>query len=387
MTSNWLRRIPWKGVVGGLLAAGGALLWWGGLRSVGGSLVLPAVSPTPALVPPGAPEATGAPTAWALLRGKGPCTNPAVRWLEDERWRFGFGLALRADPDAWAERLGATWYLDWGVTKRDPRQRPVHWQMIRVSESGFTPSLAEIQEVAGRYPGAVWIVGNEPDVIWQDNTSPERYAEHLHTLYYGIKEADPTARIAAGSIATVTPLRLAYLDRVLAAYGARYGEPMPADLWSIHLYVLREERDAWGVGIPPGIDVSRGELWEVDDHDRLDLIEAQILAFRSWMAARGYRERPLAVTEYGILMPEAYGFPPKRVQAFMLSTFDLFLTLRDESLGLADDSHRLVQQWAWFSLAYDEYPTGNLADLANGTLTSLGEAYRACVARVDGGRS
>jgi hypothetical protein len=34
-----------------------------------------------------------------------------------------------------------------------------------------------------------------------------------------------------------------------------------------------------------------------------------------------------------------------------------------------------VQRWTWFSLADDTYPTGNLIDRTNGSLTVLGQAH------------
>ena len=51
---------------------------------------------------------------------------------------------------------------------------------------------------------------------------------------------------------------------------------MPVDWWTVHGYVLREEKGSWGVDIPPGIDATQGELREVADHGRIDLFEAQI---------------------------------------------------------------------------------------------------------------
>jgi len=159
-------------------------------------------------------------------------------------------------------------------------------------------------------------------------------------------------------VSQATPLRLAYLDRVLEAYAARYGEEMPVDVWNVHGFLLREERGSWGVDIPPGESVDRGVLYEIEDHDDMEAFRAQIVAFREWMAERGQRDRPLAVTEYG-----------------MLATFDYFLTARDEAVGYPRDDNRLVQWWAWYSLADATYPTGNLFDLVTGAATVLGHAF------------
>jgi hypothetical protein len=93
------------------------------------------------------------------------------------------------------------------------------------------------------------------------------------------------------------------------------------------------------------------------------------------MADRGYGDRPLVISEYGILMPEDYGFPPERVSAFLEATFDLFGEMVGEN-GDAQDGDRLVQWWFWYSV-YDDllYPTGNLWDEETGQLTEVGQTW------------
>jgi hypothetical protein len=151
---------------------------------------------------------------------------------------------------------------------------------------------------------------------------------------------------------------------------------MPVDVWTLHGFVLREERGSWGVEIPPGFGDDRGMLYEVSDHGRLDFFETHIRDFRMWMKARGYQECALALTEFGILMPHDYGYPPEVVEKYMQTVFDLLLSLQDADTGLPSDENRLVQQWAWFSLDSEVFPTSNLADLKTNHLTSLGFTYR-----------
>jgi len=275
----------------------------------------------------------------------------------------------------WTGRLGASWYLDWQA-KPKFAEPPEHWKTVRVLANRTKPSLGEIQKIAKDQPGHVWILGNEPDVIWQDNVTPERYAEAYHQLYDTIKGADPTALIAVGAVAQGTPIRLQYLDRVLQAYQSRYGQPLPADWWTVHGYVLREQRGSWGVEIPPGIDAEEGILYEISDHGRLDLFENQLRDFRSWMARNGYRGVPLALTEFGILMPGEYGFPPEFVADYLRDTFRVLDTMRDPASGYPSDEYRLVQRWAWFSLEDPTFPTANLAELENDRLTLVGKAFR-----------
>jgi hypothetical protein len=304
----------------------------------------------------------------------------------ENAWRFGFSLSARADPQAWADALGAGWYLDWSARVEPAEGLLDHWLMVRVAPGCGRPSAEAAARVAAEHPGCTWIVGNEPDVIWQDNLTPEQYAEAYHSYYLAIKHADPTARLAVAGVAQATPLRLAYLDRVLQAYRRAYGHPMPADVWTVHNYVLREERDSWGVEIPPGFEsVLQGQLYEVSDHARLDLFESQLRAFRGWMARRGYQTTPLALTEFGILMPADYGFPPELVSNYAAETLNLLMTLKDTATGDPEDGNRLVQRWAWFSLSDLTYPNSDLADLNAGRLTLAGKAYRRAAERWAGG--
>jgi hypothetical protein len=182
--------------------------------------------------------------------------------------------------------------------------------------------------------------------------------------------------VAVAGIAQPSPLRLEYLDNVLSAYQNFYHEQMPVDWWTVHGYVLREERDSWGVDIPPGMIADKGKLYEISDHGRIDLFIQQIQAFRSWMAKNGYRKVPLALTEFGILMPSDYGFTDSVKQQYLRDTFQWLATATDAATGFPQDGNRLVQRWAWFSLSYTELPEGNLADLKTEELTPVGQAYR-----------
>lgn len=253
------------------------------------------------------------------------------------------------------------------------------WQTVRLGQVDaamqWPANRAVVAETIVANPGSFWLIGNEPDVIWQDNATAREYAQAYHEIYTFIRERDPSARIGAGGIALPTPLRLAYLDEVLRVYHEEYSAPLPADLWSIHLFILREERDSWGIGIPPGMDETTGQLYEIEDHGDIELVKTYVQAFRGWMTVNGYADKPLAVTEFGILLPEDYGFPPEFVRNYLMETFDYFLTATGEN-GLADDGGRLVQYAFWYSL-FDEgaYPTGNLYDARRGALTPLGEAY------------
>ena len=301
--------------------------------------------------------------------------------IQPSSWstRAGFSISYSTDPLYWARMLGSGWYLDWSVHAEALGNGPQHWQMVRVHEDCISPSPETIQEVAASLPGQVWIIGNEPDVIWQDNVTPARYAGEYHALYQLIKSSDPTAMVAVGGIAQATPLRLQYLDLVLKTYLELYHAPLPADWWTVHGYVLREEKGSWGVEIPPGLDATQGELYEVSDHGRLDLFASQLLAFRQWMKDNNYQDTPLALTEFGILMPNSYGFPPESIANYLEQTFTWLYNTQDEMIGYPSDSYYLVQKWAWFSISDPNYSSSNLGDLATGQLTLAGERFRTVV--------
>lgn len=300
---------------------------------------------------------------------------------QDPLQRFGITGRPEDVDGALAAGLRFAHYAGWQVRVEPPEVADVtFWQVIRVSQEGVRVRWNALEAAIAANPGAYWIIGNEPDVVVQDNVTPRRYAELYHTLYTFIKERDPAARVVVGGVSQPTPLRLAYLDIVLETYQERYGRPMPVDVWNVHTFILREERDSWGIGIPPGMSDDLATRYEVEDHANLDEFRENIVRFRTWMAERGYGDRPLVVSEYGFLMPHDFGFTPEEVAAFMTATFDYFLSARNET-GYAADDHRLVQWWFWFvwDSQDEEFSASFLYDRSAGRLTSLGEAYVAYV--------
>jgi hypothetical protein len=143
---------------------------------------------------------------------------------------------------------------------------------------------------------------------------------------------------------------LEWLDRLLSHYQSTYGQPMPVDVWNIHNMILPEVRGGWGCEIPRGLSADSGRLYTVDDNDNMDYFVQQIVDFRTWMRDRGERDKPLIISEFGVLMPAEYSFPAERVNAFMNATFDYLLTATDEQIGYPADENRLVQRWLWYSL-------------------------------------
>ncbi len=344
-----------------------------GLLAITAGLLRQTEPPAPAATP--SPTITRSPSPagalWPAVPTPAPAADPAFSITGEER----FGVAVPAGRLAEAAAAGLRYgsVLDWHISAAAP---PGYWQMLRLSEEGIRQSRAEIERTARARPGSFWLVGNEPDVVEQDNVTPERYAELFHEAYHWIKGVDPTARIAIAGVTQPSTLRLAYLDRVLDAYAARTGRPLPVDLWNVHAFILREERGSWGAGIPPGLEAARGRLIEIDDHDDLALFRRQLIDFRIWLAERGYQDRPLVVSEYGILMPSEYGFDAERVARFLEGTLEFMTTARHEA-GYPADDFRLVQWWFWYGV-YDTpagFPAGNLYDPVSRRLTPAGERF------------
>lgn len=238
-------------------------------------------------------------------------------------------------------------------------------------------------------PGAVWLVGNEPDIESQGGTIPEKYAEIYHEVYTFIKSIDETAKIAIGAVVVPTPLRLEYLDRVLAAYKNKYGAKLPVDIWNTHLYIVREVRGDWGVKIPPGFDdIDYGRQYTLSQHVDVEELKQLIVELRTWMKARGYQDKPLIITEYGSLMPLWFldddGVTQDDIHEFLRDAIDYLYNTTDINLGYPGDGYRLVQRAAIWSLdadntfpdGYPQWDSNLVSSTSPYTLTVTGIYYR-----------
>lgn len=322
--------------------------------------------------------------------------------------RLGFGAGtfpISRYPNV--RDLRAGWYLNWSTTNKPLRPGGIEYaQVIFVHQKlacgdrrngdreacpyaqpldyAIGPALENLDDLVARNPGQIWFIGNEmdrrdwnycaayeadgrtckPGQIKSDGQGeilPETYVRAYHDAYEVIKAADPTARVGIGGIIQATPLRLQYLTLVWDAYRATYSVDMPVDIWNVHNFALREERNNYGADIPPGLpgDPQVGAYTDNDcTHTDMAVFDQQIRAFRQWMKDRGQQQKELYVTEYGVLYSQVVNQPlchinfadANLVHNFMLSTFDYFLNTKDCDLGLAADDCRLVQRWLWFSL-------------------------------------
>lgn len=314
--------------------------------------------------------------------------------------RIGLNVAKVPVSEFNLSQLRIGWYIDYKAHVMAPHPNGAAYAPVinleQVGDSDYisSPSKSALDTAIADNPGADWIIGNEPDRrYYQNDMAPAAYAHAYHDLYYYIKSKDSTARIFAGAIVQPTPLRLQYLDKVLLHYGERYGEDLPADGWAIHNFILNERSCAyytdpaicWGADIPPGIEATDGLVITTNELQKtadLAFFKEQVVRFRQWMADRGYRNRPLYVSEYGILMPESYGFPPSLVNNFMTQTFDFLLNSTDEKLGYTADNNRLVQRLAWYSTIDPSFNGSLYQSTTNDTfappfeLTAIGNNFR-----------
>ena len=254
--------------------------------------------------------------------------------------------------------------------------------------------------IAQQNPGALWLVGNEPDRYdwgrlckWgpkgefaavaeggQDEALPEVYAQAYYDIYHQIKSADPTARVGNAGIIQATPSRMQYITKVWDYYRSHYGQDMPVDVWNVHNSILRDRCDEYGADVPPGYDSCRGTVYSDQETDNMSIFDGQIRAFRRWMKDRGQQDKPLIVSEYGFLYYHILDADRDKAQArvtsFMLKTFDYFMNTKDRDLGYPGDDYRLVQRWAWYSLDDDGFnPYSFLYSRKTQQTTPLGEAF------------
>jgi len=164
---------------------------------------------------------------------------------------------------------------------------------------------------------------------------------------------------------------------------------MPVDIWNTHNFIMQEKQGAWGAEIPVGVPtppngegkyIGLGQMWK---HIDMEIFSQQIRDFRMWMKDRGQQDKPLIVTEYGVLYPNKFlDLRPTDqgpIQRFMVDTFDFFLNTKDCSIGYADDDCRLVQRWNWYSLndntpAFTTY--ARLYDPETKEMTEIGQEFR-----------
>ncbi|MDF1513297.1 MAG: hypothetical protein P1S60_05765 [Anaerolineae bacterium] len=336
--------------------------------------------------------------------------------------RLGVGGAQRPLTDYPTDTLASLrteWFIDWSVRTDRLQSLPnamqyapsifikqwkwenavpklVDWDAPYADPPTYTinPPLQTLAQLAVQYPGQLWLAGNEIERRdWQTDSGgsmgqqeilPELYAQAYHAIYTTIKTADPTARIANGSIILPSPLRLEYLSKVWDAYYDLYDAPMPVDVWQIHLYLLQEKRYEWGADIPAGSSATTG-LYAYPTYEEVvrvnkdfSKVPGLVRDMRSWMKAHGQQDKPLIISEYGINMPDWIlpgEFDPDDIYTeYLEPSLDYLMHESDTALGYPADDYRLVQSVWWWSLDADngDYEGATFYQAYNGNLLYSG---------------
>jgi hypothetical protein len=295
------------------------------------------------------------------------------------------------------DALGVGGYLDWRTSSNPGLPPGVEYlPVLSVSDRAYGSVLSSLGDLLAAHPGATWIVGNEPDTTYngQDNVTAETYAERFYAIASQIRSADPSARIAFGTIVQPTPLRLRYLrrawDRLIQPdlAGSAGKASGLIDAWSIHAFMLNEQPGQWGTGVPQGFENDHPDAFVTNDLSTtysISLFKSRVAAFRAWMRDLGEGAKPLWITEYGSLIPNSYVdwagntvVSDATTANFMAATFDYLLTATDASTGMPGDGRRLVQRWFWYSLndSRDHFG-GTLFDPHNNrAITPVGVRFR-----------
>jgi len=248
---------------------------------------------------------------------------------------IGYGLGGAAELD----QLGSVWYVDYdfrgAVLDRHPRLFLVEAR----ADLNQAFAIAKVQR------GEWWQFGNEPNDPNQDNLSPAEYARRYREFYFGLKRADPSARVIAAGIADAD---WSWADAFRENYRAAFGRNPSIDGWSVHNYLLDHCEDATDA----------------------EKFKERLTAFRAWMARVGDADKPLLLTEYGVLYGngccECPAIAPDAVVDFMQRT----TRWMNES--------RPAQSWAWFAVRTAGRFNGDLFD-ERGSITKFGLAYRELV--------
>jgi hypothetical protein len=230
------------------------------------------------------------------------------------------GDGCTCGPAEYAAFPGA-WVMDYSYKHAPP---PGH---LYVRQTYKNDSPLMMGQIAARYPGSVWVLGNEPNDPNQDHQPPDEYAATARAQAWAIHAADPTAvLVSAGLAEGSTWWAQAIVDRLGADF---------FDAWDIHSYNL-----------------------EGDPYDA-STVQARVLRFRAWMQATGQGAKPLIVGEYGL--------PPGATDLVQGLGYQRTTTQWLQECGC-------VTAWAWFNLrAAPHWPAGLLT--TQGYLTPYGLAY------------
>jgi hypothetical protein len=313
--------------------------------------------------------------------------------------RFGITVPYPSGVESLIESINVRAVLDWRMddTNLTLPENVEYIHVIRVSDAAYGGGalLASLPDIINNNLGEVWIIGNEPDrYYYQDSVTAEVYAQRYYDIATLIKTLDPSAKIGFGSVVQPTPIRIRYLEKALnelekLANNNRAEAMALIDIWSIHAFILNEHPDvSWGAGVPVGFENDYYDAIKITDFSdtySIDIFSQSIFDFRSWMNSVGERKKPLWITEYGSLFPPIdpsdinyVNVDDSTTANFMISTFNFLLYSTDPEIGFIQDNNHLVQRWFWYSLNDYRYNFGGtLFDPENDNeITNVGESFK-----------
>ena len=298
-----------------------------------------------------------------------------------------FGITIPYDVDSYdLSILGVDSYLDWASGQKSSAvaDNIQYIRVIRVDDANYATNLAAIPTLIATYPGSIWIIGNEPDsqVTFQDHVSAEVYAQRFYDMAQAIRN-DATAKIGFGAVIQPTPVRIYYLDKVIARLTELAGNDLATalgliDIYTVHAFILNEDPTSWGAGVPVGYDLSWPDYQVLEGQQTFDinLFKSRVTDFRQWMKDLGQQSKPLWITEYGSLFPVSFGVSELTTATYMEQTFDYMLGTKDPALGLSTDDNRLVQKWFWYSLNdFVDHFGGSLYNPQTRQMTTVGNHF------------
>jgi len=250
---------------------------------------------------------------------------------------FGVDVGDVPVTSAQLDALGPVWFMDYNW---DTPNLAGHSRLYVIRSWEVRADQGAIPSAMRASGSAWWSLGNEPNDPNQDNVSPEAYAELYHVFEGWAAQAGQCHILPAG----IANADWNWAESFREAYRQKYGGYPRVDGWNIHNYILEQGLNSY------------------------DLAEFQrrILAFDRWTETIGDGQKPLFLTEFGVL----YGNgccnrpvdPPDKIIAFMHDT-----------VGWLADSN-VVTCWAWF--ASDANPYNGSLLTPDGQLNDLGAAYR-----------
>jgi len=117
------------------------------------------------------PTRTTSPSPTQTIPPSPAVSQVKTAWQGRPRWCAGVALGDLPRFDVASLRLG--WYLDWQAQAEPKGGGDAEYaRMVRLRAGELIPDAPALAVIASAHPGALWLIGNEPDVKWQDNTPP-----------------------------------------------------------------------------------------------------------------------------------------------------------------------------------------------------------------------